>query len=236
MALENSESLSDALPLSDALERVPLQVSLNTTFESGIPPARGRHDPRVDSGLGHLESALASVTRTEANLGLLVRGLKHLASGALAARDANTELVHELDVLRTCLTRSHEHEYALRFRMSQLEQLLDLIREESASERAFLTEQQDLFLVEIMTDHDRQVADLRRQLGARGPHHLTDGTASDDAARELEELRLQRDQARDFAASCERERDAACHELATSLEPSADTARRHATPPGAFKP
>ena len=236
MALENSESLSDTRPISDTLERVPdsapVQVNPNPAFESGTPPARVRHDLRVDSGLEYIQSALAIVTRTEANLGLLVRGLKHLASGTLAARAANTELIHELEALRTCLSRSHEQEHALRSRMNQLQQLLDVIRYESARERVFLTEQQDLFLVELLNDHDRQVADLRRQLSARGPHQLTDGTASDAAAREIEELRLQRDQARDYASRCERERDAAWHELATSAEPSA--ALRQSTPPEAF--
>jgi hypothetical protein len=242
MALENAESVSDTLPLSDTLERVPdsapLRVSTKTELESGIPPARGRYDLSVEDGLLHMESALASVTRTEANLGLLVRGLKHLAAGALAARDANTELIHELDELRGCLTRSHEEEQALRFRMGQLEQLLDVIRHESSSERAFLIEQQDLFLVEIMTDHDRQIADLRRQLTSGGPRQLTDGGASADAAREIAnaareiaELTLQRDQAREYATRCERERDAAWHELATGHEPPAVTVRRHATPP-----
>lgn len=234
MALANAESVSDTLPLSDALERVPdsapLRVSLNTEFESGIPPARGRYELTIDEGLLHMESALASVTRTEENLGLLVRGLKHLAAGALAARDANTELVHELDELRDCLTRSHEEEQALRFRMSQLEQLLDVIRYESSSERAFLIEQQDLFLVEIMTDHDRQVADLRRQLTAFGLRQSGVGTASADAAREIAELKLQRDQARAYATRCEHERDAAWQELAAQELPAV-TVRRHETPP-----
>ena len=196
------------------MERVPdsspLRVSSNTQFESGIPPARVREELALEGGVERLELALANVTRTEANLGLLLRGLKHLAAGASAARDANTELTHELDELRTHLTRSNEEEHALRFRMSQLEQLLDVIRHETAREREFLVEQQDLFLVEIMSDHDRQVADLRRMLKEAM------GRSSDTRQREIDELTAQRDQAREYATRCEHERDAAWQELASS--------------------
>ncbi|MEP7053028.1 MAG: hypothetical protein ABJB12_21870 [Pseudomonadota bacterium] len=151
-------------------------MSLKTQFESGIPPARLRDEVSLEGGVERLELALAHVTRTEANLGLVLRGLKHLAAGATAARDANADLSRELDELRTHLARGNEEEHALRFRMGQLEQLLDVIRHESARERAFLIEQQDQFLVQIMNDHERQVADLRRMLkdaltrGGRQPH------------------------------------------------------------------
>ncbi len=222
MALDNAESVLHALPLSDTLERVPdsspLRVSSNTAFESGIPPARLREDRdalvvqdrelSLETGVDRADLALATVARTEANLGLLIRGLKHLAAGASAAREANGELMHELDGLRLHLSRSAEQEQALRFRMTQLEQLLDVIRHESSSERAFLIEQQDLFLVEILNDHERQLADLRRM--------LSDANARRAEASELSELIAQRDQAREYATRCERERDLAWHELATA--------------------
>ncbi len=223
MALDNAESVPDIHPLSETLERVPdsspLRVSTNTALESGIPPARLREERNalvvqdrelsLDTGVERAELALASVTRTEANLGLLIRGLKHLAAGANAAREANTELIHELDQLRTHLSRSEEQEQALRFRMTQLEQLLDVIRSESGRERAFLIEQQDLFLVEIMNDHERQIADLRRQVQDAGTRRIESS--------ELSELTAQRDQARDYATRCERERDAAWQELASAV-------------------
>ncbi len=196
------------------MERVPdsspLRVSLNTQFESGIPPARLRDELSLEGGVERLELALASVTRTEANLGLLLRGLKHLAAGATAARDANTELTHELDELRAHLTRGNEEEHALRYRMGQLEQLLDVIRHETTRERQFLVKQQDLFLVEIMTDHDRQVADLRRMLKE------AQASSGESRQREIAELTAQRDQAREYATRCEHERDAAWQELANS--------------------
>ncbi len=217
MALDSAKTRSDTPPLSATLEQAPdsspLRVSPTTTLESGIPPARLREDRdsppielTLDDGVERLDSALAGVTRTEANLSLLLRGLKHLAAGAVAARDANTELIHELDALRAHLARSHDEEHALRFRMSQLEQLLDVIRHESARERAFLIEQQDLFLVEIMNDHDRQVGELQRL--------VRESTTRTAGSAELSELAAQRDQAREYATRCERERDLAWQELA----------------------
>ncbi|HEY3255226.1 MAG TPA: hypothetical protein VGJ91_14805 [Polyangiaceae bacterium] len=222
MALENAESLSDPFAPGASEELVPdsspLRVSLNTQFESGIPPARVRDEAQgvaafareltLESGVQRLESALGSVLRTDANLALLARGIKHLAGSAQAASAANSELLHELDELRAHLVRSHEEEHALRFRMSQLEQLLDVIRHETTLERAFLIEQQDLFLVEIMTDHDRQLGELKRRLRESGQR-----TADQQAL----ELIAQRDQAREYATRCERERDLAWQELAAAV-------------------
>jgi hypothetical protein len=104
----------------------------------------------------------------------------------------------------------NEEEVALRYRMSQLEQLLGVIRHESAREREFLIEQQDLFLVEIMSDHDRQIADLRRNLRATAASNKNDAREH-----EIAELVAQRDQAREYATRCERERDLAWQELAS---------------------
>ena len=226
MPPDNAESLSDPFAPSESEEPVPdsspLQVSANTLLESGIPPARmrgasGREaslgevgfdlDLALEGGVQRMEAALGNVVRTEANLSLLQRGLKHLAAGAQAAREANTELTHELEELRSHLSRSHEEQHALRFRMTQLEQLLDVIRHESSNEREFLIEQQDRFLVEILNDHDRQVSELRQ--------HLRESNQSKADAEKIEELIAQRDQARDYATRCERERDLAWQELAT---------------------
>jgi hypothetical protein len=237
MALENAESLSEPFPPGDSAEPIPdsspLRVSSNTQLESGIPPAR-QHEASKDAqdlaleltlecGEQRIETVLSDVVRTEANLGLLVRGLKHLSTSAQAARAANAELMYELDELRTHLTHSHEEEQAMRFRMSQLEQLLDIIRHETTREREFLIEQQDLFLVEIMTDHDRQLGELRDR--------LRESSQAQVDARKLEELIAQRDQAREYAARCERERDLARQELAAAVpaerprqSPSAATA------------
>jgi hypothetical protein len=228
MALENPESLSDPFALSDSEGSVPdsspLRVSNNTQFESGVPPARQRDDARenagapvrfdlaLDSGIERMETALANQVRTEASLGALARGLKHLLSSAQAARLANNELMNELDELRTHLTRSQEEEHAMRFRMSQLEQLLDMIRHETAREHRFLIEQQDLFLIEIMTDHEQQIDELHDRLREANKHKVD--------AEKLRELIAQRDQAREYATRCERERDLAWQELVEAAAPT----------------
>jgi hypothetical protein len=216
MALDSAESAFDPFPPDHGLELAPdssaLRVSLDTQFESGIPPARLRPEPTLSAGEERLELALAEVSRTEANLGQLLRGLKHLASGAAPAREANRELCHELDELRAHLVHVNEQETALRYRMAQLEQLLDLVRHEAARERRFLIEQQDLFLVEIMTEHEQTTAELRRG--------LLEAASRKVEARELAELTAQRDQAREYALRCERERDLAWQELATAASPT----------------
>ena len=231
MALDSAETAFDPFPLDDKLERVPdsnaLRVSNNTQFESGIPPARLREELSLEASEDRLELALAGVSRTEANLGQLIRGLKHLAAGAAAAREANLELVHELDELRAHLVHVNEEELALRYRMAQLEQLLDVIRHESSREREFLIEQQDLFLVEIMTDHDRQIAELRRG--------LRDSTNRKTDALEVAELVAQRDQAREYATRCERERDLAWHELAIGHAPTLTPTPTPTSEPGAAR-
>ncbi|HTA88064.1 MAG TPA: hypothetical protein VK745_00760 [Polyangiaceae bacterium] len=216
MALESPDATFDPFPAGSQLERVPdsssLRVSTNTQYESGIPPARVREELSLQASEERVELALAGVSRTEANLGQLIRGLKHLAAGAGAAQAANLELMHELDELRAHLVHVNEEEVALRYRMTQLEQLLDLIRHESSRERDFLIEQQDLFLVEIMSDHDRQIADLRRS--------LREASNRKADAREVAELVAQRDQAREYATRCERERDLAWQELASGHAPT----------------
>jgi hypothetical protein len=214
MAPESAEF--DPFPLDGKLEQAPdsrgLRVSTNTLLESGIPPARFRQELSLVAGDDRLDLALAGVSRTEANLGQLLRGLKHLAAGASAAREANLELANELDELRAHLVHVNEEETALRYRMAQLEQMLDIIRHEFSRERDFLIEQQDLFLIEIMSDHDRQIADLRR--------NMREGAARKADQAELAEVIAQRDQAREYATRCERERDLAWQELALGHAPT----------------
>lgn len=219
MALENVRTLSDPPPPSDGLaplnDETPQAVHSHARFESGFAPAQKVEDPEVSIrgfelavGMDRMDSALTGVTRTEANLRLLQRGLVQLASGASAAHEANHELMQELDVLRSHLTRSCQEQEALRFRVEQLQQLLEISRHEAARERHFLIEQQDSFLVEILTDHERQLAAAYRlpsPAAARG-----------DDAEQIADLTLQRDQAREYATRCERERDLAWQELASA--------------------
>ena len=129
------------------------------------PPSAALSEPlTLASGEDRLNHALEQVTQTEVNLGVLLRGLKQFAQGASAARTANSELMQELERLRLHLAQSQVDEQVLRLRASQLEQLLNLVRHESERERQFLIEQQDAFLVEILSDHERQQDGLRAEL------------------------------------------------------------------------
>lgn len=137
-----------------------------TLRESGIPPAHLR-PPRerlVDKTVECIEAALAESARTEANLNLLLRGLEQIVAGASASRDSNSMLSRELDSLRDVLARSSAEEMALRQRVRLLEQAVERARRDAALERAFFLEQEDAFLAEILTDHEREVAELRRRL------------------------------------------------------------------------
>lgn len=134
--------------------------------ESGIPPA---HIPKsrerlVDRTAECIEAALAESARTEANLNLLLRGLEQIVAGASASRESNSMLSRELDSLRDVLARSSAEEMALRQRVRLLEQAVERARRDAALERAFFLEQEDAFLAEILTDHEREVAELRRRL------------------------------------------------------------------------
>jgi hypothetical protein len=84
-----------------------------------------------------------------------------------------------------------------------------LVRREMTSERQFLIEEQDRFLNEVLTDHERQLSELRECL------RLANRNQSD--AEKIAELTAQRDQAREYATRCERERDLAWQELAAGI-------------------
>jgi len=134
--------------------------------ESGIPPAhlRPSRERLVDRTAECIEAALAESARTEANLNLLLRALEQIVAGASASRESNSMLSRELDSLSDVLARSGAEEMALRQRVRLLEQAVERARRDAALERAFFLEQEDAFLAEILTDHEREVAELRRRL------------------------------------------------------------------------
>ncbi|HEX7670437.1 MAG TPA: hypothetical protein VF395_12665 [Polyangiaceae bacterium] len=146
--------------------------------ESGIPPERVRHPAErtlVDESDEHVQLALADSTRTEANLGSLLRGLQHLAAGAAAARDANLALFHDLEKVRELLGKSNAEERVLRQRLRLLEQTLESEKEDSVRDRASFIVQEDSFLVELLNDHEKQIAELRARLGEA----LANGASND---------------------------------------------------------
>ncbi len=133
---------------------------------SGIPPAREPSGQNMiaEAGDEHGELALAESARIDSNLGALLRGLKHLGACVNAARAANDFLSRELETLRSLLARSTAEEFALRKRVRFLERAMDAVRRDASQERRFFIEQEDAFLAELMDDHERELADLKRRL------------------------------------------------------------------------
>jgi regulator of replication initiation timing len=174
-----------------------LRVSQKTAFESGIPPARERllRGAESEAALEQLELVLVESTRAEANLGLLMRGLKHLAAGAGAAQEANAVLMQELESLRTRMSKAYESETLLQQRVQTLENALDA----AARERDSWLVQEDAFLAGLLDDHEQKIFDIERTHERRlGELDLT-----------LDELRQQRDSARAEVLRLTYERDAA---------------------------
>lgn len=198
-----------------------LRVSLDTAHESGIPPARDRlaRTGDSDAALEQLEQVLVESTRAEANLGLLLRGLRHLTNGAGAAQEANAVLMQELDGLRIRISKVYESESLLKQRVQSLENALDVARRERES---WLV-QEDAFLAGLLDEHEQKLFELGRT------HERQ--LAELDLA--LEEMRLQRDGARSEATRMIYERDAA---VALLNEPVAMTERDPSPQPPSSSP
>ena len=188
-----------------------LRVSLKTAHESGIPPARDRLSRSTtdsDAALDQLELVLVESTRAEANLGLLIRGLKHLAAGAGAAQEANAILVQELEALRTRVAKVYESEAVLKQRVQTLENVIDA----TARERDSWLLQEDAFLAGLLDEHEQKLFELERAQERK--------LAEMDLA--FDELRRERENARIDVQRLTYERDAA---VALLNEPLASTER-----------
>jgi hypothetical protein len=187
-----------------------LRVSLKTAYESGIPPARERLARSTDSdaALDQLELVLVESTRAEANLGLLMRGLKHLAAGAGAAQEANAVLVQELEALRSRMSKVYESESLLKQRVQTLENVIDV----TTRERESWLVQEDAFLASLLDEHEQKVFELERAQERK--------LAEMDLA--FDELQRERENTRTEVMRLTYERDAA---VALLNEPVASTER-----------
>lgn len=187
-----------------------LRVSLKTAYESGIPPARERlaRASESNAAIDQLELVLVESTRAEANLGLLMRGLKHLSAGAAAAQEANAVLMQELEALRSRLGKIYESESLLKQRVQSLENVIDA----SVRERESWLVQEDAFLAALLDEHEQKLFDVERQHERK----LAELDLSFD------ELRRERENARIEVMRLTYERDAA---VALLNEPVASTER-----------
>jgi hypothetical protein len=111
-----------------------------------------------------LQAALAATSRADASLSTLLRVVRELTTGVSSAREANVSLVTELGALADLLGAANERQLALKNRVALLEQALAKAAVEAKSERAYILEQQDAFIVGMLEDHEHAVAELRREI------------------------------------------------------------------------
>lgn len=117
-----------------------------------------------DRSQAHLEAALAASARSEASLGTLMRAVRDLSAGVSGAREANLQIMREMECLADMLGGANERTLALRNRVVYLERALEKAHQEASAERAYILEQQDAFIAGLMDDHEEVVAELRREL------------------------------------------------------------------------
>jgi len=95
-----------------------------------------------------------------------MRAARELTSGVSTAREANVALVGELGALADLLGAANERQLALKNRVTYLEQARLRIEKEAGTERVYLLEQMDAFIAGLVDEHERALAELRRELEA----------------------------------------------------------------------
>jgi hypothetical protein len=95
-----------------------------------------------------------------------MRSIRDLSSGVTGAREANVQLLRELESMADLLGAANERQLALRNRVNLLEQTLERAQKEAASERGYILEQQDAFIAAMMEDHEQVVRELTAELEA----------------------------------------------------------------------
>jgi hypothetical protein len=117
-----------------------------------------------DRSQAHLDAAVAASSRSEASLSTLMRALRDFSDGVSGAREANEQIVREMECLADMLGSANERQLALKNRVAFLERALEKAHEEANAERAYILEQQDSFIAGLIDDHDEAVAELRKEL------------------------------------------------------------------------
>jgi hypothetical protein len=95
-----------------------------------------------------------------------MRAVRDLTAGVSNAREANVALVGELGALADLLGAANERQLALKNRVTYLEGSLARAHKEASNERAYILEQQDAFIVGLLDEHERALAELRRETDA----------------------------------------------------------------------
>jgi predicted nucleic acid-binding Zn-ribbon protein len=188
--------------------------------------SRSSRPPRRSSS--HLQAALTASGRAEQSLSTLMRAIRDLSSGVSGAREANVQLLRELESMADMLGSANETQLALKNRVGLLEQTLERAHQEASAERAYILEQQDAFIAAMMEDHEQVLVELHRELesaksrpasrtttlpdfpGVSEPTEEKDLRGALDAAeRTIEKLFAERDRARETLLKLQAQRDEA---------------------------
>ncbi len=147
--------------MSDSEPPEPAPKAMTTSDRPlSRPPGSGR-----DSS-AHLHAALSASGRAEASLSTLMRAIRDLSSGVSNAREANVQLLRELEGMSDLLGAANERQLALKNRVALLEQSLERAHVEAQRERAYILDQQDAFIAAMMDDHEQVIAELNREIEA----------------------------------------------------------------------
>lgn len=157
-----------------------------------------------------------------------MRAMRDLSSGVSGAREANLQLLRELESMADLLGSANETQLALKNRVALLEQTLERTYQEAKAERAYILEQQDAFIAAMMEDHEQVLVELHRELeaararpasrtttlpdfqGVQEPSEEQDlRSALDAAERTIEKLFAERDRARETLLKLQAQRDEA---------------------------
>jgi hypothetical protein len=155
-----------------------------------------------------------------------MRAIRDLSSGVSGAREANVQLLRELESMSDLLGSANERQLALKNRVTLLEQSLERAHIEAQRERAYILDQQDAFIAAMMDDHEQVIAELRREVDAarnrpsQRPTKFPDLPESGDSAGELRaeleaaktaigKLLSERDRARETLLKVQAQRDEA---------------------------
>ncbi|MGC4090371.1 MAG: hypothetical protein QM756_21330 [Polyangiaceae bacterium] len=153
-----------------AMIEASLAASVAASAEFRVEPTRasGNSGVRPSPALlaVRIEAAMAASARTEATLTDLLRTAKFLSASIHAVRDANAALVEELEVLCAVVDGDHAERNALERRIQRLERVADDTGREAAKERQFLLEEHDAFIASLVSDHERELKELRRRLAS----------------------------------------------------------------------
>ncbi|HTU60949.1 MAG TPA: hypothetical protein VMF89_20995 [Polyangiales bacterium] len=161
------------------------EAELVTTEE---PPGVVRKDsgvrPSATAAIHRMEIALAASTRLDSSLSDLLRTAKFLTASLVATQEANRGLTKELETLAALGDVDRSQRAELERRIQQLESDLAQKTEQAAEERRYLLHQQDSFVLELMSDHERQIAEIR----AEKPNSLAPAEADATTLIEIETL------------------------------------------------